>query len=331
MWTTCNSKSTVNKFEKIIQQEIKFFDKKFKQTLSSKASLLYKITKYISHSSGKKIRPICTILASGLTDNITEKTYRSAILIELLHTATLIHDDIVDDAQLRRKRPSINAVWKNKISVLTGDYFLAKGLELAVFHKDYDILNLISQVVQKIVEGELLQIEKTKKLNLTEEDYFQIIKLKTASLFQCSFQVGAISSEVNTITTENLSELGLIIGNIFQIKDDIIDYDITHKSGKQLGNDISEGKINLPLLYAMRKMNLVEKNQVYRLLRKKTNSLAEITFVKKQVVKHRGIQEAVETMEINYNKALGILNNFPSNNYKKAIKLLLSFLIQRKI
>tara|TARA_Y100000994_G_C15648575_1_gene424394 strand:+ start:293 stop:1258 length:966 start_codon:yes stop_codon:yes gene_type:complete len=320
----------VNKFEKIIQEEIKLFDTKFKQTLSSKASLLYKITKHVSRSSGKKIRPICTILSSGLSVNISEKTYRSAILIELLHTATLIHDDIVDDAQLRRGALSLNAVWKNKISVLTGDYFLAKGLQLAVVNKDYDVLNLISEVVQKIVEGELLQIEKTKKLNLTEEDYFKIINLKTASLFQCSFKAGAIAAEASVSITDNLSELGLIIGNIFQIKDDILDYDISNKSGKQLGNDIAEGKINLPLLYAIKKMSLVEKNQVYRFLRKKTNSHEEITFVQNKVLKYQGIQEAEEIMEKNYRKALSILNNFPSNNYQKAIKLLLSFLIERK-
>ena len=320
----------MNKFEKIIQQEIKLFDKKFKQTLSSKASLLYKITKYISSSSGKKIRPICTILSSGLSGNISSKTYRSAILIELLHTATLIHDDIVDNAQLRRGNLSLNAVWKNKISVLTGDYFLAKGLQLAVLNKDYDILNFISEVVQNIVEGELLQIEKTKKLNITEKDYFQIINYKTASLFQCSFKVGAIAAEANKNTIDSLSELGLTIGNIFQIKDDILDYTNSKKSGKQSGNDIAEGKINLPLLYALKKMNLGEKNRVYRLLRKKTNSREEIKFVQNKVLKYKGIEDAAAVMHKNYKQAINILDAFPINNYQKAIKLLLSFLIERK-
>ena len=320
----------MNKFEKIIQQEIKLFDKKFKQTLSSKASLLYKITKYISSSSGKKIRPICTILSSGLSGNISSKTYRSAILIELLHTATLIHDDIVDNAQLRRGNLALNAVWKNKISVLTGDYFLAKGLQLAVLNKDYDILNFISEVVQHIVEGELLQIEKTKKLNLTERDYFQIIHYKTASLFQCSFKVGAIAAEANKKTTDLLSELGLTIGNIFQIKDDILDYKSSKKSGKQSGNDIAEGKINLPLLYALKKMNFVEKNRVYRLLRKKTNSREEIKFVQNKVLKYKGLEDAVAVMQKKYKQAINILDTFPSNNYQKAIKLLLSFLMERK-
>ena len=320
----------MNKFEKIIQQEIKLFDKKFKQTLSAKASLLYKITKYISSSSGKKIRPICTILSSGLSGNISSKTYRSAILIELLHTATLIHDDIVDNAQLRRGNLSLNAVWKNKISVLTGDYFLAKGLQLAVLNKDYDVLNFISEVVQNIVEGELLQIEKTKKLNITEEDYFQIINYKTASLFQCSFKVGAIAAEANKNTIDSLSELGLTIGNIFQIKDDILDYQNSKKSGKQSGNDIAEGKINLPLLYALKKMNLGEKNRVYRLLRKKTNSREEIKFVQNKVLKYKGIEDSVAVMQKNYKQAINILDAFPINNYQKAIKLLLSFLIERK-
>ncbi len=320
----------MNKFEKIIQQEIKLFDKKFKQTLSSKASLLYKITKYISSSSGKKIRPICTILSSGLSGNISSKTYRSAILIELLHTATLIHDDIVDNAQLRRGNLALNSVWKNKISVLTGDYFLAKGLQLAVLNKDYDILNFISEVVQHIVEGELLQIEKTKKLNLTEQDYFQIINYKTASLFQCSFKVGAIAAEANKKTTDLLSELGLTIGNIFQIKDDILDYKNSKKSGKQSGNDIAEGKINLPLLYALKKMNFVEKNRVYRLLRKKTNSREEIKFVQNKVLKYKGLEDAAAVMQKNYKQAINILDAFPSNNYQKAIKLLLSFLMERK-
>ncbi len=320
----------MNKFEKIIQQEIKLFDKKFKQTLSAKASLLYKITKYISSSSGKKIRPICTILSSGLSGNISSKTYRSAILIELLHTATLIHDDIVDNAQLRRGNLSLNAVWKNKISVLTGDYFLAKGLQLAILNKDYDILNFISEVVQNIVEGELLQIEKTKKLNITEEDYFQIINYKTASLFQCSFKVGAIAAEANKNTIDSLSELGLTIGNIFQIKDDILDYQNSKKSGKQSGNDIAEGKINLPLLYALKKMNLGEKNRVYRLLRKKTNSREEIKFVQNKVLKYKGIEDSVAVMQKNYKQAINILDAFPINNYQKAIKLLLSFLIERK-
>ena len=320
----------MNTFERIIKKDIDVFDKKFKQELSTKSSLLYKITQYISRSSGKRIRPICVILASGLINQITDQTYRSAILVELLHTATLIHDDIVDDAQLRRKSLSINTVWKNKIAVLTGDYFLAKGLQLSVENKDYDILKSISSVVQEIVEGELLQMEKTKKLNLKEDDYFSIIKLKTASLFKCAFEVGGISAQANLTQINNLGSLGLIMGNIFQIKDDILDYDESPFSGKSFGNDTREGKINLPLLYALKKMTLLEKNSIYRILRKKTNSQKEISLVKKGVLKYNGIEQAESIMNKNYDQAINLLQTFGENNYKKAVKLLLQFLMTRK-
>ncbi len=317
-------------FQNIITQEINQFDKKFKNILSTKASLLYKVTNYISQNTGKKIRPICTILASGLLNNINEKTYRSSILIELLHTATLIHDDIVDDANIRRSKFSINAIWKNKISVLSGDYFLAKGLKLAVEYKDYDVLDEISTVVQKIVEGELIQIEKTKKLNLNEEDYLKIINLKTGSLFECSFHVGGLSSEGNRNDIKNLIDLGSLIGVLFQIKDDIIDYDTTNHSGKEYGNDIKEGKINLPLLYALRNMNIVEKNSTFRILRKKNNSLNDINMVCKLVAKYDSIKQAELIAENHYKKAILILQNFNNSKYKIAIIELLNFLINRE-
>ena len=214
----------MNAFKNTIQSEVDLFDKKFQDALSTKASLLHKVSTYVTKHTGKKIRPICTIICAGLINNVTEKTYRGAILVELLHTATLIHDDIVDDAHIRRSALSINTIWKNKISVLSGDYFLAKGLKLSVLHKDYDVLYVISSVVEKMVEGELIQIEKTKKLNLTEEDYFKIITLKTASLFEASFKIGALSAESDKEMVEKMGKIGLQIGLLFQIKDDILDY-----------------------------------------------------------------------------------------------------------
>ena len=224
---------------------------------------------------------------------IQDKTYRGAVLVELLHTATLIHDDIVDDAYLRRNQFSINAIWKNKVAVLTGDYFLAKGLKLAVSSKDFDFLYLMSDVVQKIVEGELIQIEKTKKLNLKEEEYLKIIELKTGSLFQSSFAAGAVSVGANSKTLEIMSQIGLKIGLIFQIKDDILDYPTKFKkSGKKIGIDIQEGKINLPLLSAINKMTFNEKRHVYSILRKKTNNVSEIKFVQDLVFLYRGIEYA---------------------------------------
>ncbi len=330
MWTISNTDKIVTEFQKIIKKEISFFDEKFNKTLSTKASLLYRVTSYLRKSSGKKIRPICTIISSGLINNITEKTYRASILIELLHTATLVHDDIVDDAQLRRSRFSINTVWKNKIAVLTGDYFLAKGLRLAILNKDYDILDIISDVVEKIVEGELIQIEKTKKLDLKEEDYFKIIKLKTASLFQCACHAGGLAAKASSKDIQKLNDLGLIMGILFQIKDDIIDYNNSGYSGKQSGNDAREGKINLPLLYSLKEMGLIEKNQVFQILRKKTNTIKEIKFICNIVSKYKGIEKSELIIKENYNRAIDLLNSFEESKYKNAMNLLLKLLIERK-
>ena len=318
------------KFQQILKEEIELFDKKFKNILSTKGGLLYKVTTYLRKNSGKKIRPICAIIASGLIGNITKKTYRSSILIELLHTATLIHDDIVDDAQIRRSAFSLNTIWKNKIAVLTGDYFLAKGLKIAVQNKDYKILELISDVVEKMVEGELAQIEKTRKLNLTEEDYFKIIKLKTGSLFECAFELGGISAKANNNDVKKLKDLGSIIGIMFQIKDDIIDYNYSNYSGKQSANDIKEGKINLPLLYALPKMHLLEKNKVFKILRKKNNTKLELAFVVNQVKKYKGIEYAEAIITEKYNDAKMIISNFKEGKYKKSIYSVLDFLIDRK-
>ncbi len=317
-------------FLKIIAEDLDLFNLKFKNVLSTKASLLHKVTTYLSNSNGKKIRPICTIIAAGLANSVTEKTYRGAILIELLHTATLIHDDIVDDAQLRRSRLSINAIWKNKIAVLSGDYFLAKGLKLAVIHKDFEFLQLISNVVEQIVEGELLQIEKTRKLNLTEKDYFKIIKLKTASLFETSFHIGSVSADADLETNQMLLKLGEKIGLLFQIKDDVIDYDTKLlNSGKKSGNDIQEGKINLPLLYSLKKMNTIEKNEVYRALRRTKNTKSELIRVQNLVIKYNGIDQAELKIKQYSQEAQSLLSHFSSSRYKDAMLLLLNFLTNR--
>ena len=314
-----------------IRKELNLFNKQFKDALSTKATLLHRVTNYINKSQGKKIRPICTILSAGLINNISPQTYRGAVLVELLHTATLIHDDIVDDAQLRRSNFSINTVWKNKIAVLSGDYFLAKGLQLAVKHSDYDILSLISNVVQQIVEGELIQIEKTKKLNLNEADFYKIIKLKTGSLFETSFAIGALNSNVNKNTITDLKNLGMNIGVLFQIKDDILDY--TNKSiisGKSFGNDIKEGKINLPLLFSFRQMNLIEKQKAYKILRSKNTTTHDIYIVYDLIKKYKGIEKAESVVEKFYSESKTILANFDENIYKKVLLSLLDYLIERK-
>jgi len=317
-------------FFKKIEKEILVFDKKFKNALSTKAKLLHKVATYLAQNPGKKIRPICTIISAGLLNDITEKTYRGAILIELLHTATLIHDDIVDDAHLRRSQLSLNAIWKNKISVLSGDYFLAKGLRLAISHKDYEILNVTSDAVEKIVEGELIQIDKTRKLNLIEKDYFEIITLKTGALFSASFKIGAISVNADQNTIDKLESIGLKLGLLFQIKDDILDYNHPHSiSGKKSGNDIKEGKINLPLLYALKQMTFMEKNKVYQILRKKINTLDELELVQKLVKQYNGIKEVELLMQTYYEDLINDLDDFKISKYKEALILMLDFLIHR--
>tara|TARA_B110000444_G_scaffold127521_1_gene119996 strand:+ start:1633 stop:2598 length:966 start_codon:yes stop_codon:yes gene_type:complete len=319
----------VNKFKNIIQNEIDAFHIQFATTLSTKASLLHKVANYVNKNNGKQVRPIIVLIAAGLLNNLNKKSYRGAILIELLHTATLIHDDIVDDAHLRRSKLSINTIWKNKIGVLAGDYFLAKGLSLASQYKDYDILEIISNVVEKIVEGELIQINKTKQLNLNEKDYFNIIELKTASLFEASFKIGAITANASHEEIDNLSKLGLIIGRLFQLQDDILDYNTSSISGKKYGNDIKEGKINLPLLYTLKKVNLIEKRIILNTLRSTLNRKQDIIKVIKLVTKYKGIDYVQRRIKIDYNLALESLIPFPNNKYKTAIKLLLSFIVTR--
>jgi len=314
-----------------IKNELDVFNQRFQAALSTKAVLLHRVTKYLSHNPGKKIRPICTILSAGLINNISDKTYRGAVLIELLHTATLIHDDIVDDAQLRRSALSINTMWKNKIAVLTGDYFLAKGLKLSVQHSDYDMLSLISNVVQEIVEGELIQIEKTKRLNLTEEDFYKIISLKTGSLFKTAFLIGTLNSDADSKTIEQLKTLGMNIGILFQIKDDILDY--TSKSiisGKSFGNDIKEGKINFPLLISLNKMNVIEKRKVYKILRSKKTTTEEIYSIYDLIKKYKGIELAEVVVNRYYSESKTILANFEETIYQDVLKQLLDYLIERK-
>ena len=315
-------------FKTNIENEIRIFNLEFKRALSNKASLLHTVTNYITKNPGKQIRPIIVLISAGLIAPPSEKTYRGAILIELIHTATLIHDDIVDDAHLRRSKLSLNAVWKNKISVLVGDYFLAKGLSLASKYKDFDTLEIISEVVEKMVEGELIQINKTRKLNLTEQDYFKIIELKTASLFEASFKIGAKSINSNKKQLIQLGKLGLIIGKIFQMKDDILDYRITPFSGKKYGKDIEEGKINLPLLYTLNKANSKEKKCILTSLRASVNNKHEIMQIFDLVKKYNGINYTEKCIVKQHDEALQILELFPNNQYKESLVSLLQFIIK---
>ena len=244
----------IEKVTKPIQKELEIFDKRYKVALSTDVKLLLKISNYILKNTGKRIRPILLLLVSKLLGEINEKTYSSCILIELLHTATLIHDDVIDDASFRRGKFSINNLWKNKIAVLAGDFLLSKGLSLGLKDNDINILAYTSKAVEKISEGEIFQIQKSRDLDLNEKDYYNIISRKTGSLFACCFQLAAVSNGIHSKKKmESLYNMGLKFGMIFQIKDDILDYSSSDITGKIMGNDLKESKINLPLLLAIKK------------------------------------------------------------------------------
>ena len=313
-----------------ISQELKNFDKSYKKSFSKDINLLIKISNYIFSSPGKKIRPILIFLVSGLLGKITEKTYTAAVLVELLHLATLIHDDIVDDAHFRRKKFAINGLWKNKVAVLMGDFFLAQGLKIALQKKSEEMLLYTSKAVQKIVEGEILQLEKSRNLNLIEEDYYKIIEYKTASLFGCCCELAAVSNNLSQSEIKKIYYFGIKLGLMFQIKDDILDYGTKISTGKILGNDIKEKKINLPLLYAIQNSNENEKSKIINLLYKPVKKKEDISNIIYFVKNNNGIKDSVKVLNKYKEEALLMLKQFPDSKYKKSILYFLDFIIERE-
>lgn len=243
-----------------ITNEMNEFEQKFRSFMKSKVFLLDKIMSYIVKRKGKQMRPMFVFLTSGMLGNISDRTYRGASLIELLHTATLVHDDVVDDSNFRRGFFSINALWKNKIAVLVGDYLLSRGLLLSVDHEDFDLLKIVSEAVREMSEGELLQMAKARNLDITEDIYYSVIRQKTASLIGSCCAVGAAAAEADAGTVAKMKEFGLNVGMAFQIKDDLFDYG-TYEIGKPLGIDIKEKKMTLPLIYALQQAKMSEKEE----------------------------------------------------------------------
>tara|TARA_B100001250_G_scaffold377336_1_gene366350 strand:+ start:1670 stop:2635 length:966 start_codon:yes stop_codon:yes gene_type:complete len=313
-----------------INQELKDFKKLYKRSFSQDTNLLLNISNYIFDNSGKKIRPILIFLVSGLLGKINSKTYTSAILIELLHVATLIHDDVVDEAQFRRKKLSVNSLWKNKVAVLIGDFFLAQGLKIAIQENSEKMLLYTSKAVQKMAEGEILQLEKSRKLTLIEEDYYKIIEYKTASLFGCCCELAAFSNNLSEFEMEKIYQFGIKLGLMFQIKDDLLDYENKKSTGKLLGNDIKESKMNLPLLYAIQNSNKEEKTKIINLLYKPVKKKEDVSIIIAFVKKNNGIKYTDEVLKKYKKEAILMLNNFPDSKYKTSILYLLEFLIERK-
>lgn len=313
-----------------IRTELDRFNKEFKNSMKSKVGLLELITRFILHQKGKKIRPILVILSGKLAGEVNDRTTRGAILVEMLHTATLVHDDVVDNAEQRRGFPSINAVFKNKVAVLMGDYLLARGLMLAVDGNDFDFLRTITNTVRRMSEGELLQTGKTRRLNIDEPTYYRIISDKTASLLSTCCEVGARSTTTDEVKINSLRDFGEFLGIAFQIRDDILDYvGKTSIIGKPLGGDIKEKKITLPLIYALKNSDKTDVHRIIKTIKKGPGS-KEINEIISFVIEKKGIEYA-EAMSIQYSeKAKACLNIFPDSEIKTSLTGLVDFVVERK-
>lgn len=311
-----------------IASEMEGFEKKFRTFMKSKVYLLDKIMGYIVKRKGKQVRPMFVFLSAGVLGEITEATYRGAALIELLHTATLVHDDVVDDANFRRGFFSINALWKNKIAVLVGDYLLSRGLLLSIDNGDFALLKVVSEAVREMSEGELLQIEKARNLDITEDVYYEIIRQKTASLISSCCAVGASSTGADEETVQKMKLLGEKVGMAFQIKDDLFDYG-TQEIGKPLGIDIKEKKMTLPLIYALQNSDWKEKRHIIRIIKKQSDKPKKVQEVIDFVKLKGGIEYAVKVMNEYYKEALDLLKDFPETPHKTSLIRLITFTIER--
>jgi octaprenyl-diphosphate synthase len=313
----------------IIGEELDTFEKKFAAAVKSQTPLLNKIMNYIIKRKGKQMRPMFVFLSAKLHGPVDESTYRAAALVELLHTATLVHDDVVDESYERRGFFSINAIWKNKIAVLMGDYLLSKGLLLSTDNNDFEHLHILSQAVKQMSEGELLQIEKSRKLNLEEKIYFEIIRNKTASLLSAACAVGAWSTSHDNTIADQMKLFGEKVGIAFQIKDDLFDYG-NDNVGKPTGNDIKEKKLTLPLIYTLNKVDRPTRQKLIYIIKNENKDRKKVKLVIDTVVAEGGISYATQMMNQYRDEALQILYAFPDNEVRKALEELVRFTTDRK-
>ena len=313
----------------LIEEELKIFEAKFKEAVRSNVSMLDRIMQYIVKRKGKQLRPMFVFLSAKLCGAVNETTYRAASLVELLHTATLVHDDVVDDSLERRGFFSVYALWKNKVSVLVGDYLLAKGLLLSLDNNDFRILQLLSEAVRQMSEGELLQMEKSRSLNLDEAVYFEIIRSKTASLLASACAAGAWSASGDADITERLRQFGEKVGIAFQIKDDLFDYSSLN-IGKPKGNDIKEKKLTLPLIYTLNKVDRVTRRKIIYIVRNENKNRQKIDYVLQAVKDCGGIEYTSNKMQQYRREALEILYTFPDSDIRKGFGQLVDYVTERK-
>lgn len=314
-----------------VEKEMELFEKKFFESMSSKVALLNRITHYIVNRKGKQMRPMFVFLVAKMVSEgqVNERTYRGAAVIELIHTATLVHDDVVDDSNRRRGFFSINALWKNKIAVLVGDYLLSKGLLLSIDNNDFDLLKIISIAVKEMSEGELLQIEKARRLDITEAVYYDIIRQKTATLIAACCSLGAASVKPGSSEIAKMRRFGELIGMAFQIKDDLFDYG-EEQIGKPTGIDIKEQKMTLPLIYVLNNSTPKEKKWIINSIKNYNKDKKRVKEVIAMVKAKGGLDYAVTKMEAYQKEALFILDDFPESTYKDSLILMVNYVIERK-
>jgi octaprenyl-diphosphate synthase len=319
---------TIDQIQAPIAQEMKDFEKKFRDSMKTNVMLLDQIMRYIVHRKGKQIRPMFVFLTAGATGGITDSSYRGATLIELMHTASLVHDDVVDDSSYRRGFFSINTLWKNKIAVLVGDFLLSKGLLLSIEYKDFSLLKIVSNAVKEMSEGELMQMEKARKLDITSEIYFDVIRQKTASLIASCCAVGAASANASEEIIEKARQLGENIGMAFQIKDDLFDYG-NEEIGKPTGIDIKEKKMTLPLIFALSNTDWWTKRKIINIIKNESEKPAKVAEVISFVKNSGGIEYTTTIMKTYVEKAYAILESFADSDFKNSLKGLIAYTISR--
>jgi octaprenyl-diphosphate synthase len=318
----------INNIQEPIAFEMSEFEKKFRKSMKSKVMLLDKIMSYIVKRKGKQMRPMFVFLSAASTGKISEATYRGASLIELLHTATLVHDDVVDDSSYRRGYFSVNALWKNKIAVLVGDFLLSRGMLLSIENEDFDLLKIVSEAIREMSEGELLQMEKARKLDITEDVYYEIIRQKTASLIRSCCKIGAASAGCEQDLIDKMGEFGEKTGMAFQIKDDLFDYGV-QEVGKPLGIDIREKKMTLPLIFALQNSTWLEKNRIKGIIKNHSENTKKVNEVIAFVKSKGGIEYAESVMKRYHQEAIEILNTLPDSTTRTSLEQLVQYTIER--
>jgi len=322
--------STLNKIKKPIENELDRFQQVFKNSVKSNVPLLDVVLRYLIKEKGKQLRPVTVIYSALLFNNLNDSTYRAASLIELLHTATLVHDDVVDDSTHRRGRFSLNALWKNKIAVLAGDYLLSRGMLLALKAKDYHILEIVSDAVKEMSEGELLQLEKARKLDIDEQVYYDVIRKKTATLLASCFAAGAASAGASGENITKMWQIGEYAGMAFQIKDDLFDFEKNNQTGKPSGIDIKEKKMTLPLIFALNKASYLEKRKIINIVKNHNTDDARVAWLMDYVKTNGGMAYAENKMQEFKQKSLDMLHTFDESQARIALEELVVYSIERK-